>query len=274
MFFNDSDLADLFSLPAQSTEASGVKWSVLGHVARHQYLRRYHRHEIEWDSPVPDTPALIVCNHGFGGIADLNVLALMETLHRLDVTRPVTYLVHQLAWTLYAGRVVEAFGGRPASEEAARDALMARHHVVVFPGGDVDAGKSWRDRNVVRFGSRSGFARLAMAHDVPIVPVVTAGAGESLFVLSDGRRLARLLRLPQRLRVKTLPVSVTVPWGLNVGVAGVLPYAPLPTKLTTAVLPPMRPHPTDEAAAFASRVKRAMQSRLDQLVAGRVPVVG
>ncbi|MFN8475700.1 MAG: 1-acyl-sn-glycerol-3-phosphate acyltransferase [Anaerolineae bacterium] len=248
--------------------------SALPYEALYQYLSRYHGHEIQSDAAIPDTPALIVCNHGFGGIVDLNVFALMHTFHRLDVARPVTYLVHQLAWTFGAGRLVEAFGGRPASERVAHDALTAGHHVVVFPGGDIDAGKSWRDRHVVKFGGRSGFAKVAMAHNVPIVPIVTAGAGESLIVLSDGRRLARLLRLPRLLRVKTLPVSLTYPWGLNAGVAGILPYAPLPTKLLTAVLPEMRPHDEEEPAAFASRVQFAMQDRLDGLVARRIPVIG
>jgi hypothetical protein len=36
---------------------------------------------------------------------------------------------------------------------------------------------------------------LAVEAGVPFVPVVTAGAGQSLLVLSDGRRLARALRL-------------------------------------------------------------------------------
>ncbi len=248
--------------------------SQLPHEALHQYLSRYHGHEIRSDASMPDTPALIVCNHGFGGVVDLNVFALMHTFHRLDVTRPVTYLVHQLAWTLRAGRLIEAFGGRPASEEVARDALIAGHYVVVFPGGDVDAAKSWRHRHVVRFSGRSGFAKVAMAHNVPIVPVVTAGAGESLLVLSDGRRLARLLRLPRLARTKTLPMSLACPWGLNIGVAGVLPYAPLPTKLVTAVLPEMWPNDGEEPAAFASRVEYAMQERLDGLVARRIPVIG
>ncbi len=248
--------------------------SQLPHEALYQYLRRYHGHEIQADATIPDAPSLIVCNHGFGGVVDLNVFALMHTFHRLDVTRPVTYLVHQLAWTLRAGRLVEAFGGRPASEEVARDALIAGHYVVVFPGGDVDAAKSWRDRHVVKFGNRSGFAKVAMTNNVPIVPVVTAGAGESLLVLNDGRRLARLLRLPRLARTKTLPVSLACPWGLNVGVAGVLPYAPLPTKLVTAVLPEMWPDDAEEPAVFASRVQSAMQDRLNRLVARRIPVIG
>jgi hypothetical protein len=62
-----------------------------------------------------------------------------------------------------AGRVAEVLGGRPASREAADAAFAAGHNVLVFPGGDVDAGKSWRDRNRVQFDARCGFARVEAA---------------------------------------------------------------------------------------------------------------
>ena len=238
-----------------------------------RYLRWYHRHEVHIDAEIPE-PALIVGNHGFGGLADLNVLAIFAVREKAAFTRPVTALVHQLAWTVGAGRVAEVLGGRPASREAADAAFAAGHNVLVFPGGDVDAGKSWRDRNRVQFDARCGFARLAMVHDVPVVPVITAGAGDSLFVVSDGQHLARRLRLHRHLRVKALPTSVSIPWGVSVGVAGMLPYVALPTKLITAVLPPMTAHSDESAEDFAARVEAAMQARLNELVANRKPLVG
>lgn len=239
-----------------------------------EYLRRYHRHEIHVDEQLPETPALIVANHGFGGIVDLNVMALARTLDRMEDTRHVTFLVHQLAWTFGVGRLAEALGCVPGGAEAVDEAFAAADHVAVFPGGDVDAAKATRDRNLVTFAGRSGFARMAMKHGVPVVPIVTAGAGESLFVFSDGQRLARALGLPDLLRVKALPVSLAFPWGLNVGLAGLLPYAPLPTKLVTAVLPPMRPEPDEAPADFATRIETAMQRRLDEITADRIPVLG
>lgn len=238
------------------------------------YLRVYHRHRIDVDAPLPDEPALVVGNHGFGGLVDLNVSALMAALDAAGVRRPVTYLVHQIAWTLGAGRFTEAFGGRPASTENAHAAFAAGGHVVVFPGGDVDAGKSWRDRDRVLFDGRCGYARLAIEAGVPIVPIVSAGAGESLVVLTDGQALARALRLPSLLRLKALPVSLSLPWGLSVGVVGLAPYLPLPTRMHTVVLPAMRPEDSEDAAAFAARVQHAMQDRLDELVAERIPVLG
>lgn len=241
--------------------------------AMHTYLRVYHRHEIHIDAPVPDSPVLFVCNHGFGGVIDLNVGAFVAARQAAGITRPTTAMVHQIAWTLGAGALVERVGGTPGSRAAADSAFEAGHNVLVFPGGDVDAGKSWRDRNTITFHG-TGFARLAQAHGVPIVPVVTAGAGESLLVLSDGQSAARALRLPKLLRVKSLPLSVSIPWGLNFGVVGLLPYLPLPTKLVTAVMPEMTSSAGESAEDFAERVRSTMQGRLDALTARRTPLIG
>ncbi len=155
-----------------------------------------------------------------------------------------------------------------------RPAFERGNHVLVFPGGDVEQGKSFADRDKIVFAGRRGFARLAIDGGVPIVPVVTAGAGESLLVLSDGQRLARALRLDRTLRMKALPVSVSLPWGLSVGVVGLVPYLPLPTKLTTAVLDPMWPVDGESPDAFGDRVETTMQTALSTMTAGRTPLLG
>ena len=257
---------------ALETLASGVVGALrCGSVT---FVRSYNRLAVEVDGPLPDSAALVVGNHGFGAVTDLNVLALLATLDYLAADRSVTYLVHDLAWTLGIGRLLERAGARRASPDAARTALAEGHRVVVFPGGDKDAGKDWSRRNQVGFHGRSGFARVAMEAGVPVVPVVTAGAGESLMVLSDGSTLARALRLDKRLRYGVLPVSVSVPWGVSVGLVGLLPYWPLPTKLRTAVLPAMTPLAGETAEDFALRIEAAMQRRMTRLTRGRRLLVG
>lgn len=239
-----------------------------------EFVRRYHRLDIDREVGSLDTPVLFVGNHGFGGIFDLNVLAAFAALEDLQLDRPVTFLTHQLAWTLGVGPLIEHLGARPASEESATEAFAEGHHVVVFPGGDIDAGKSWLKRNEIVFGGRTGFARLAIEQSVPIVPMVTAGAGESLLVLSDGKPLAKALRLDKLLRVKAFPVSISVPWGLNVGMVGMVPYLPLPTKMATRVLPAMTPEPGEDHEGFATRVRQTMQDALTEMTAHRRPVLG
>ena len=239
-----------------------------------EFVRRYNRLEVTTDSGTLSGPVLFVANHGFGGIFDLNVFAVGATFEQLKLDRDVTILTHQVAWTLGVGRLIEPLGARPASTQSAEEAFGRGEHVAVFPGGDVDAAKAWDERNHIKFGGRSGFARLAIDAGVPIVPIVTAGAGESLFVISSGERLARAVRLDKLLRVKSAPVSISLPWGLSVGAVGMLPYLPLPTKLVTRVLPAMPPTDGEDAADFAVRVETVMQDALTDMTSGRFPLIG
>ena len=151
---------------------------------------------------------------------------------------------------------------------------LPRVFVVVFPGGDVDAMKPFEDRNRIVFGGRSGFARLAIENKVPIVPIVTAGAGESLLVLTSGQRLARAARLDKLLRLKTVPVTVSLPWGLNIGAVGVLPYLPLPTKLDTRVLAVIDQLDDEQPEHYAARIHAEMQRALTDMTRHRRPLLG
>ena len=271
-------LADATPAPATATSTESNRPPAVAVQALRSmgaaHLRRYHRHEVTTTGQLPAEPVLFVANHGFGGIGDLNVLATFAALDRVAPQRAVTTMCHQLAWTLGAGKLVEAAGARPAGQASAIEAFQRGNSVLVFPGGDLEASKSFADRDRILFAGRRGFARLAADTGVPIVPLVTAGAGESLLVLSDGQRVARTLRLDKALRVKTLPVSLSVPWGLGMGVTAVLPYVPLPTKLTTSVLDPMRPLDGEPAERFGDRVEAAMQASLAAMTADRVPLIG
>ncbi len=112
---------------------------------------------------------------------------------------------------------------------------------------------------------------------MPIVPVVSIGGQETALFLSRGEGLARLLRLDRMFRLKVLPVSLALPWGLNVG--DMLGHVPLPAKITIETLPPI-----DLRAEFGenpnvdevyNHLVRLMQDTLDALAAERrFPVIG
>lgn len=74
-----------------------------------------------------------------------------------------------------------------------------------------------------------GFERLAREAGVRIVPVAAVGGRETALFLTRGQRLAGLLRLDKVARLKSLPISLALPWGLNVG--DLLGHIPLPTKI-------------------------------------------
>ena len=93
-------------------------------------------------------------------------------------------------------------------------------------------------------------------------------------MLHDGQRLARALGLTRLARLKTLPISVSIPYGLSIGVAGMLPYLPAPAKMRAAVLEPMTADAGEAPEAFAARVETAMSDALTALTAGRIPFLG
>ena len=113
-----------------------------------QAVGHYHRHGVSIEEPIPDTPCLIVANHGFGGIFDLNIYATLAAL-RTATTRPVRALTHQMAWTFGVGTAIEKVGAIPASRQSALEALARGEHVLVFPGGDHEAAKPWWRRDEI-----------------------------------------------------------------------------------------------------------------------------
>jgi 1-acyl-sn-glycerol-3-phosphate acyltransferase len=124
----------------------------------------------------------------------------------------------------------------------------------------------------VDFGGRKGFIRLAQRKGVPLVPVVSIGGQETALFLSRGETLAKLLGLDSMLRLKVLPVSLALPWILNVG--DMLGHFPLPAKITIQVLPPIDVADMDVDEAYDTVLGR-MQTTLDELQRERtLPVLG
>ena len=85
-------------------------------------------------------------------------------------------------------------------------------------------------------GARAS-SRLALEHDVPIVPVVSAGGQETALFLTQRGGAGPALGLDRAFRLKVLPISLALPWGLNVG--DMLGHIPLPAKITVEALPPI-----------------------------------
>ena len=59
------------------------------------------------------------------------------------------------------------------------------------------------------------------------LPVVIAGGHETVITLHSSRALARWTGLERLLRMKAVPISLGLPWGLWVGP---WPFVPLPAK--------------------------------------------
>ena len=164
-----------------------------------------------------------------------------------------------------------------ASPENANKALDSGAALLVYPGGDYEVHRPSWDTAKVDFGGRKGFIRLALQKDVPIVPVVALGGQETALFLSRGERLAKLLRLDKLFRLKVLPISIAVPWGLNVG--DMLGHWPLPAKISVRVLSPIhlreRFGEKPDVDEIYDHVTHTMQAALDALAEERLlPFIG
>lgn len=238
----------------------------------------YFRSEVRGLEHVPaEGPALLVGNHSGGTlIADTYAFSFAFYEH-FGSDRPFFQLAHDLAVSVPGlSAMLRRYGTMAANHENAGRALEAGAAVLVYPGGDHETFReSWRS-DEVDFGGRSGFVRLALAYDVPIIPVVALGGQETALFVTRGERLARLLKL-DRLRIKVLPVQLAPPVGVTV--LDLPGRVPLPAEITIQVLPPIDlrkrlGQDPDEEAAYEA-VVRDMQIALDALSEERdLPLVG
>jgi 1-acyl-sn-glycerol-3-phosphate acyltransferase len=238
----------------------------------------WFRGEVRGLGNVPDSgPVLLVGNHSGGNMTPDTIVFTLAFNTYFGVERACYQLAHNLVLSMPALGSLRKFGTVAASPENARKALRSGAALLVYPGGDYEVHRPSWQRNRVDFDHRKGFIRLALQEDVPIVPVVSIGGQETALFLTRGERLARLLALDRLLRLKVLPISLALPWGLNVG--DMLGHVPLPAKITIETLPPIDLRaefgPDPNVDEVYDHLMRLMQDTLDALAAERrFPVFG
>ncbi|HEU0030151.1 MAG TPA: lysophospholipid acyltransferase family protein [Kofleriaceae bacterium] len=248
-------------------------WRILG--------THYFRFEVEDVDHVPRRgPVLLVGNHSGGLLPSEGFFTALAIHDHFGPDRAIYALTHDFLFedpTL--SRYAAGLGMLRAGHESARHAFADGHCVLVYPGSDFDTFRTFRDRSKIELGGRTGFLRLALREQVPIVPIVTAGTHEQMIVLSRGDRLARLVHAHRWARTEVLPIILAIPWGITFGF---VPYLPLPAQTTQAFLSPISwpelgPEAADSPEILArcyAEVETAMQEGLDRLTRGRRFLVG
>jgi len=224
-------------------------------------------------------PVLLVGNHSGGNVVPDTLAFTLGFYRHFGVERPFFQLAHHLVMSVPWVSVwrLRKYGTIEATPENAQAALERGAAVLIYPGGDWEVHRpSWQGHQV-EFAGREGFVQLALAADVPIVPVVSIGGQETALFLTRGERVARALGLDRRFRLKVLPVSLALPWGLDVG--DFFGHIALPAKITIQVLEPIHLHdrfgPNPDVDAVYETITELMQGTLDELAAQRrFPVIG
>ena len=174
-------------------------------------------------------PCLIVGNHSGGAESVDFWLLLYKWVRERGAAAPLYGLAYDLLFGVpLLGSTMRGLGIVPASHSNARRALGNGATVCVFPGGDFEVFRPWRERNRIDFGGHTGFIKLAIETRVPVVPMTIHGAHQSTLVLTRGRGIARATGL-ERLRVTGFPFVWSIPFG---PVPAFVPSLPLPSKVT------------------------------------------
>jgi 1-acyl-sn-glycerol-3-phosphate acyltransferase len=238
----------------------------------------YFRADVRGLERIPaDGPVLLVGNHSGGNVTPDTMIFVLAFSAHFGAERRLHPLVHNLVLAMPLPWNLRKAGCVAASPENARLALEREAAVLVYPGGDWEVHRpSWEERKI-EFAGRKGWAKLAIENDVPIVPLVSIGGQETAVFLSRGDRLARALRFDKLFRLKVLPISLSVPWGLNVG--DMLGHWPLPAKITIEAMEPIdlreRLGRNPDVDEVYEHITGVMQIKLDELAAERrLPLVG
>jgi 1-acyl-sn-glycerol-3-phosphate acyltransferase len=249
-------------------------------------LEKYwFRVEVDGWERVPDETSLVIGVHS-GGALTMDAWSLVNAWQKHFAGQRILHgTAHDVLMAAPGlGDWFRAVGVVAANRRSVGAALARGEDVVVWPGGEVDAMRSWRKRDVATLGGRTGFVKQAIRSGVPIVPVATVGGHDTVFVLSEGKWLAdaldKVLGLKKTLRGANLPIIAGFPFPIAVEI---LPaHVPLPAKIRTEILDPIEVDTDPDRAGDTAYVQQVydeveavIQAGMDRLAARRtLPVLG
>src|SRR5919201_2424341 len=220
-----------------SLEERDPSWMEIQKYFWNPLIDYWFRTSVEGWENVPEPPTLLVGIHsGAPFVWDAWTVGLVWW-RRFGDERILHGTAHDMLMaTPVIGTYFRKMGVLPAAPDSMAAALAAGRDVAVWPGGEVDSLRPWTRRDEASLAGRTGFVKLAISSNVPIVPIATVGGADAMPVLVSGRRLAKALQLDRLTRLKRFPIAVQAPWGIA---PAVLPEIPLPTRIRTAFQEPI-----------------------------------
>ncbi len=131
----------------------------------------------------PDRPSLYVANHTVYGAFDIPLYCTEVYKQKGIILRTLGDHFHYVipGWRDLVTNMGVVRGTRDNCSE-----LMERgQHVLVFPGGSREVCKQKGEENTLVWKRRTGFARMAIENDYPILPFAALGPDEAYEILID-----------------------------------------------------------------------------------------
>ncbi|MDJ0798755.1 MAG: lysophospholipid acyltransferase family protein [Calothrix sp. MO_167.B12] len=207
------------------------------------YNNYFHVQTSGWHHIPKGQKVLMVGSHNGGLAAPDMPMMMYDWFRRFGTEHPVYGLMHPIIWEVFpaVAQMVAKTGAVVAHPRMAYTALRSGASVLVYPGGAQDVFRPHHQRNQIHFAGRKGFIKLALREKVPIVPIISCGAHDTLYVIADGYKLVSQLHewgMPWLFGLDPIvfPIYLGLPWGLALGP---LPHIPLPVPMHTRVCPPI-----------------------------------
>ncbi|MFW6357731.1 MAG: lysophospholipid acyltransferase family protein [Chroococcales cyanobacterium] len=245
------------------------------------FYRYYFRVKTSGWEHIPKTgQVLFVGTHNGGLAAPDMMMVIYDWFRRFGTNRLIYGLMHPKVWEVNPelGKFAGKIGAIEAHPKMAIAAFKKGASVLVYPGGAEDVFRPYSERYQINFAGRKGFIKLALRENVPIIPIISTGAHETLIVLGNCYEQAKQLNewgvLPWLYDIdpEVFPIYLGLPWGIGIGP---LPNFPLPMQIHTRICPPITFEKTGHKASrdrhYVNQcydlVYSKMQRSLDQLVA-------
>jgi 1-acyl-sn-glycerol-3-phosphate acyltransferase len=220
--------------------------------------RYYFRVEVSGIDRLPEGRVFVIANHA-GQLpfdaAMLGLALLMEARPPRIARSMGEYWIPQLPWVSILAARTGTLVGTPQN---CIHMLKNGECVVAFPEGVRGMNKLFSQRyQLQRFGT--GFMRLALETDTPIVPVAIIGSEEQQPSFANLEGLAHMFGAP------ALPITATFPW------LGPLGLLPLPVKYRIYFGEPQRfeGEAADEDAVIDAKVEQVKAKIAGLLARGR-----
>ncbi len=247
---------DPWGLDADSTRTAALICTLL--------YRYYFRVETHGIGNLPEGRVLVIGNHA-GQVAIDAVMISTAAFLEAEPPRILRGMgEYWLPTVPFVNLMMSRTGSVVGTPKNCVDLLNREEAVIAFPEGVRGMNKLFSERyRLQRFGS--GFMRLALSTNTPIVPVAAVGSEEQAPGIANLKSFGRLLGMP------AFPITLTWPW------LGPLGLIPLPVKYRIYFGKPMRfdGDPDDEDAVISKKVrkvKKTIQSMIDRGVRDRAAI--
>jgi 1-acyl-sn-glycerol-3-phosphate acyltransferase len=151
----------------------------------------YHRASISGIENIPASgAAVIVSNHGRLDF-DMFILAKLIWDHRRRFPRIMADRIWSKVPLIRS--LFQSLGAVEGNRTNAIDLLRKKQIVLTYPGGvrEIMSGRYGREH--LRWEGRTGFAKVALATQAPVIPIASLGVNNGFIFVSSGKMLGRFL---------------------------------------------------------------------------------